>query len=162
MRLSKKLAIAAVSTVAAVGIATSAFAYFTTTGSGSGNATVGTSSNWAISNVALSGGPLYPGAGSETLSYTVTNPSSGHQGLNGIAVSVVTSGGNVVDSVSGNAVGGCLASWFVVDNTNHAATGDYAGGQAGNGSAGVSMSNDTANSQDSCKSVSPKLNIAAN
>src|SRR3954454_15813996 len=53
-----------------------AVAYFTTSGSGTGTAAVGTSSALTIHGTSAS--TLYPGA-SSTVSYTVDNPSSGHQ-----------------------------------------------------------------------------------
>jgi hypothetical protein len=68
------LAALVVAVVAAVG----AYAYFTTTGSGSGSATVGTSSNLTLAGTSAS--TLYPGTTSD-ISFTALNTSPGHQQL---------------------------------------------------------------------------------
>ena len=65
-----------------LGGAGAALAYFTSTGSGTGSATVGSSTALTVASVAPTGGPLYPdaaigGANVETVAYTVTNPSAG-------------------------------------------------------------------------------------
>jgi hypothetical protein len=163
VRLNKKFA--AIALTASVALtASAAFAYFTATGSGSGAAQVGTSSDWVISNVStnMTNGPLVPGAGVETLDYKVTNPSAGNQNLNSIGVSVAQDGsGNVLSAAAGNpAIVGCLKDWFVVDNALAPATGDYAAHAEGLGSASITMSN-AAVSQDACKLASPKLLINA-
>src|SRR5205807_1735106 len=60
--------------------------FFTTSGSGTGTATVGTSS--ALTVHGSTAGTLYPGT-SGTVSFTVDNPSSGHQQLATIHLSAV-------------------------------------------------------------------------
>ncbi|HWE07828.1 MAG TPA: hypothetical protein VG325_00655 [Solirubrobacteraceae bacterium] len=62
--------------VAAMATAGGALAYFTTTGSGTGAATVGASSALTIHGASAS--TLYPGT-SSTVSFTVDNPSPGKQ-----------------------------------------------------------------------------------
>ncbi len=158
MRLSKKLAIAAVSTVAAVGIATSAFAYFTASGTGNGSVTVGSASDWTVDGISTSGGALLPGSGTQIVSYKVTNPSAGHQSLSSAAVSVMhDANGNILAAADGAPVVGCMASWFPVDNADHALFQDYEGGASDAASASISMTN-TGN-QDSCQGKAPKLVI---
>jgi hypothetical protein len=61
-----------------------AYAYFTTTGTGSAPATVGTSTALTVTGTAAS--TLYPGT-SSTVNFTVNNPSSGHQRLGTISLS---------------------------------------------------------------------------
>lgn len=68
----------------AVLIAGGAYAYFTATGSGSGSATVGSASLLTVTGTSAS--TLYPGT-SSTVSFTVNNPSSGHQRLGTISLS---------------------------------------------------------------------------
>jgi hypothetical protein len=40
-------------------------------------------------------GTIYPGSGTETLTYTVTNPSAGQQNLSGTSSAVKSVGGDV-------------------------------------------------------------------
>jgi hypothetical protein len=67
-------------------LAGGAVAYFTTSGSGTGTATVGTSSALTIHGSSAS--TLYPGT-SSTISFTVDNPSPGHQQLGTIHLASV-------------------------------------------------------------------------
>ena len=71
---------AGVAVVAAVG----AYAYYTTTGSGSGSATVGSSS--ALTLHGTTSGLLYPGGPARTVSFTVDNPSPGRQRVGTISL----------------------------------------------------------------------------
>src|SRR5579875_2924658 len=84
-RLSKKH-IAVLTTAAVIGVAGAAFAYFTSTGTGSGTATVGSASNLTVTGTAAS--TLYPGT-SSTVNFTVNNPSTGHERLGSITLSAV-------------------------------------------------------------------------
>ena len=77
---------AALGAVAALAAAGFAIAYFTTTGSGSGSATVGTSSALTLHGTIST--TLYPGT-SSPVSFTVDNPSSGHQQLGTIHLSAI-------------------------------------------------------------------------
>jgi len=159
MRLSKKLAIAAVSTVAAVSVATAAFAYWTSTGSGTGSATAGTSSPWKVTSDSATGGLLTPGGPTDSIAYHVKNDNSGVQHLNNVAISVssITKGGNAVDP------GDCSASDFQVggeavgtlhNDASHA--GDIASGATVDGSVSLQMANGSGN-QDGCKGVTVNL-----
>lgn len=102
-RLTKKRMVSALAVVAILGIAAGAYAYFSTTGSGTATATVGTSSALVIKGTVT--GNLYPGS-SSPVTLTVDNPSSGKQRVGTISLekitadaghascSVVTTGGN--------------------------------------------------------------------
>ncbi|MCU1448883.1 MAG: hypothetical protein JWP02_1053 [Acidimicrobiales bacterium] len=151
-----------------------AYAYFTATGTANGSAGVGTSTNWSVTGSSGSGlpastGTLLPGAGSAALAYRVTNPSTGHQGVNSVTVALATSGLNVVDSSTGTGVSGCLASWFSVGSSTFTASDgttavslasphDLAGGDYITGSTSVTMTN-VGSSQDACKLASPRLSV---
>src|SRR5579863_10185497 len=67
-------------------LAGGAVAYFTTSGSGTGTATVGTNSALTIHGTSAS--TLYPGT-SSTVSFTVDNPSAGNQQLGTIHLASV-------------------------------------------------------------------------
>ena len=96
------LAMSIVAIVAAVG----AYAYFTTTGSGSGTATVGTSSNLAL--VGSSASTLYPGGPSSDVTFTADNTSPGHQQLGTIYLASVQAYPTALDRTNGtNVISGC-------------------------------------------------------
>lgn len=158
-KISRKRGAAALVVIAVLAVAGGAYAYFTSSGSGNGAATVGSASNFTVTPQTATGGPLLPGAGSETINYTVTNPSSaGHQNLSATTASVAADGsGNVIQG--GTAVSGCKASWFSAANSGPAAA-DLAPGGTATGSVVVTMT-DAAVSQDSCQGVSPQILITA-
>ncbi len=159
-RILKKRVIAAFTVVAVLAVAGVAVAYFTSSGTGTGTATVGTSSGLTVNPVAATGGPLYPGSGTEVIGYTVSNPATGSQSLQGTTAVVASSGGNITSG--GVAVPGCLASWFTAINTAPTPLPqDLAGGATSTaGSVSVTMQ-DVNSSQDLCKSTSPDITISA-
>jgi hypothetical protein len=102
-RFTKKKVIAALAALGVLGIAAGAYAYFSTTGSGTATATVGSSSALVIKGTVT--GSLFPGT-SSPVSLTVDNSSTGKQRIGTITLekitadaghsscSVVTTGGN--------------------------------------------------------------------
>ncbi len=88
MRLiTKRRAVFALTTALLVVVAGGAYAYFTTSGTGTGTASVGSSS--AVTLHATVTGSLYPGS-SAPVSFTVDNPSSGKQRVGTITLSSIT------------------------------------------------------------------------
>ena len=166
--IKKKAAAVVVVGVAVLGASLAAYAYFTSTGSGTGKADVGSATSWTVGNASTTG-TMYPGAGTATLTYRVTNPGTGRQAVTGVSVTVAASGGNIIDDTTGNAVAGCTASWFsAAASTFKASDGtttvvapvDLAGGDYITGTSAVTMSN-VASSQDACQGHSPRLTISA-
>jgi hypothetical protein len=101
---------------------------------------------------------MYPGAGTATMGYTVTNAGSGNQKLATTSASVNADvNGNVTSN--GTAVAGCLATWFTAVNTPPAAA-DLAGGAQATGSVAVTMTDANAN-QNACESVTPDVTVSA-
>ncbi len=140
-----------------LGVTGAAIAYFTSSGSGNGQATVGTSSSWTVTQTSANG-TMYPGTGSTTIQYKVTNAGTGYQELNGTTGVLATDGsGNVMSG--GSAVIGCLASWFSVSNTSPAAV-DLASGASASSSLQVTMS-DSGTNQNVCQGVTPTITISA-
>jgi hypothetical protein len=94
-RFTKKRAVAALCLIALLAVAGGAYAYFTSTGNGTGSGTVGSATNWGVSST-TSGGPMYPGttSGDETVAVTITNNGSGQQALNAFTISVANSNGS--------------------------------------------------------------------
>jgi hypothetical protein len=74
--ITTKAGLIALAVSATLVLAGAAVAYFTTTGSGTGSAAVGTNSAVTINGTSASS--LYPGTAS-TVSFTANNPSPGHQ-----------------------------------------------------------------------------------
>jgi hypothetical protein len=141
----------------AIAAVVGAVAYFTDSGSGTGQAQVGTSSPWSVT-FGTTTGTMYPGSGTSTVPYTVTNAGSGGQHLNTTTAAVVNDGsGNVKQG--GTAVVGCLASWFTPTNTPPAAV-TLAPSGTTTGSVAVTMSNPNV-SQDACKNVMPDILVSA-
>jgi hypothetical protein len=101
----KRIAIGALGLLAVAGVAV---AYFTTTGSGTGNAKVGTSEALTIS--AVSASELYPGTSSQ-VTFNVTNPSTGHQYVTKVKLKEVKA---YKDAGHTEAKVGCENSWFTM------------------------------------------------
>lgn len=159
--LSRKRVLGVLGVVAALAIAGASFAYFTDEGSGTGNASVGSSAKYAVTVDAATGGALYPGAGTDTLEYHVKNEGSGHQQLSSIEAALTTDeNGNVYDTTAKAFASGCKASWFTVENSPGTLPDDLAGGATHDGSATVSLNNE-AEDQNACQSVTPQLTVDA-
>jgi hypothetical protein len=140
----KKILVLSVVVVAAA-LAGGAFAYFTSTGSGTGSATVGASSAIQLSSAAV--GTLYPGGAAVPVSVSVHNPG-------GAAERVSTISGSVADN------GGCLGAWFQVDSITFN-TDVAAGATVTAGPTNVQMLESGTN-QDACIGKSMTINWASN
>ncbi len=150
MRLSKKLAIAAVSTVATVSVASAAFAYWTTGGSGSGSASVGS----ATSNLTIDASQqtaadrLIPAGSAVALKLTVDNGNGYSVALKDHTVSI--DAGSVKCGVTT-----VPDSWFSLDS-NKISAADVIAAHGDNvvvNSSGVTikMNDDTSTNQDVCQ-----------
>jgi hypothetical protein len=181
----KRVAILGVA-LGALALAVGAYAYLTTNGSGSGNATVISSTananQWTVAVTPDSTHALLPNSGTASLPFSITNASSGNEGLTNVTVSLATSGSGssaVIEDSNGTPVAGCLASWFNVDGTSGSQTDsnasvytaqnsgtlvtlpdDLASGGVVYGTATITMS-DVNSSQDACEAHTPKLTVSA-
>ena len=144
--------------VAVLAVAGAAIAYFTSSGSGNGSATVGVATAWEVNVSSPTGGPLYPGSGEENLAYTVKNNSAGFQNLNSTSATVVDDGSGNIKS-GGSAVVGCLSADFTATDTSPAPV-NLAGGATANGSVKVTMT-DSGKPQDACQGKSPEITVEA-
>jgi hypothetical protein len=111
----KRIIIAGVAAGAVVlGTGGAAYAYFTTSGNGTGNATVASAAGaWSVTGG--SGTTALTPGGSENLIFTVTNSGSQVVNLGQVAASIPATGGDVLkNDGSGHWVEatGCDASWF--------------------------------------------------
>ncbi len=153
-KFSKKTKAAVLAGVLTVGIAGGAYAYWTTTGTGAGTASTGTSSVFAVTTEAATGGPLTPGGPTQTVAFHVQNANSGVQRLSGVAVTVAASGG-----AAWTAIPGCSAADYTVGTPTFTA-GDIASGSSTDGTVTITMKNLSTN-QDACKNVSVPLYFSA-
>ena len=154
MRITKK----SVAVVAAAGIilagASVAYAYWTSTGHGTGSATTGTSTDFTVASTAATGGPLTPGGPTETVAFTVTNPGTGSQNLSSVVVTVATSTG-----ADWTAVTGCSAADYTIGTPDFTA-GEITTLATVSGTVTITM-NDLGSPQDGCKNATVPLYIVA-
>jgi len=138
-----------------------ALAYFTSSGSGTGSASVGTATNWTVSQPIDTSHGLLPGSGSEVLTFTVTNPGSGAQAFNSVTATVVSDAGAV--DAQGTAVPGCQPGWFTAQPTSdpslHAS---IPGGGTATVQVTVTMT-DSGTNQDACQGINgPDVTLTVN
>ncbi|MGQ0629725.1 MAG: hypothetical protein ACT4P1_01685 [Sporichthyaceae bacterium] len=131
-----------------------AVAYWTSTGDGTGTGTTGSSTAFTVASSAATGGPLTPGGPTQTIAFTVTNPSTGHQNLSAVAVTVAGAGG-----AAWTAVAGCSAADYTV-GTPSITYGDLGPGAVASGTVTLTMNN-LPSSQDGCEGATVPLYIAA-
>jgi hypothetical protein len=155
-------------------LASGAVAYFTTTGAGTGTATVGASS--ALTIHGTSGSTLFPGTTS-TVSFTIDNPSSGHQQLGTIhltSVKACTGSGSAWNGSScsngGTEQTTCesVETGTIDNNTANFWMADVVSGQDfgnGNGQSvtaqGTLKMNDLNSNQDACENANLTLNFTS-
>jgi hypothetical protein len=138
-----------------VAVVSGAYAYFTTTGAGTGTAAVGSSS--AVTLHATVTGSLFPGT-SSPVSFTVDNPSSGAQRVGTISLSSITvdAGHSECSTVI---TGGTPDFAMPAVAVNHSfASGS---GQAVTPGGTLTM-NDTGVSQDKCQGATLTLHLTDN
>jgi len=161
-RMTKKRYAIAAGIGAVALTAGAAFAYWTSTGTGSSTATTGTSTAFTVSvtntspdsdsgTAGVQPAALTPGGPNNTYSYTVTNPSTGHQNLSNVAVvlSVDSAHATLCDASTNYAVTGLTSS-----------PGDLAPGGTSSGVFTVSMNN-LPSPQDDCQGATVTATVNA-
>ncbi len=150
----KKITVVAILTAALVlGGGTSAFAWWTSQGSGTGAASAGTATPFTIAAVTPTGPALSPGS-TQTVTFTVHNPSTGPQYLTNLVVTVASAGG-----VAWGTAATCSANDYTVGAVTFT-PGDMAGSATQTGSVVITMK-DSSTSQDGCKNASVPLYFVA-
>lgn len=150
----KKLIAAGISLVAVAGLATGAVAYFTSTGSGNGSATVGASGGLDIAQVGSVTG-LVPNGPAKTIHYTVTNNNAGAEYVGQVTTTVT--------SVTSNTIVGdetCTPAMFSIVDGPALNTNLQPGGTA-SGTATIQLVDDN-NNQDNCQNAPLVLHFASN
>jgi hypothetical protein len=130
-------------------VAAVAIAYFTSSGSGTGSATVGSSS--AVTLHGTTASTLYPGT-SSSVSFTVDNPSPGTERVGTIQLaSVTTDAGH----------SGCVMTDFTMPAVVANQSFPSGNGQAVTATGTLSMANSASN-QDACQGAPLTLNLTSN
>jgi hypothetical protein len=153
MRITKKklVATAAGATVVLAGGGL-ALAYWTTAGSGSGSATTGGSSPFAVAVAAPAGTALSPNGPIDHVVFTVTNNDAGYEKVNAATAAVANDDGSTWTAVSG-----CGAADYAIANVSLAAT-NLAPGASVSGSFDVQMV-DTGVDQNACQGATVPLYV---
>lgn len=147
-----KFAVAGITVAAVVGGGT-AYAFWSTTGSGTGSAaTSAGASNLAISQTSVIS-DLAPGATAQTISGSVTNNATTNAYVTSVTVSI--------DSVTGGA-GACDASDYTLANPTMSVASDLAPNGSANFSGATLAFNNKATNQDGCKGATVNLAYASN
>jgi len=154
MRRGTKRATIALAAILTVAGAASAFAYWTTVGSGTGEATTGESTAFVITSETAVG-EIAPGNAGETIDFTVTNPSDGALTLSAVAVTLADATGTAWVPPTG-----CLIADFTVSVTTAPAYGDIAAGGFVTGTVTVTLTNTGVN-QDACQGLTVPVYFAA-
>ncbi len=131
----------------ALAISGAAFAYFTSAGSGTGSATVGSSSNVQISNDTPAS-QLYPGGSAVSVAVHLHNPGNGNEYVGTVSGTVANSNG-----------GTCLGSWFTVAPITYNA--EVNAGATNNTSTTISMT-DSGTIQDACQGQTLTIDWSSN
>lgn len=148
----KRIAITTAALVAVGGGA--AFAYWTSTGNGTGAAQTGTTEPFTVTETEVTGGPLSPGGPSQTVEFDVTHAGTGVQRLNSVVVKVANADGSAWTSVTG-----CSAADYTV-GTAAITGGDIAANATKSGTVTITMNNLETN-QDGCKGQAVPLYFTA-
>ena len=155
MRFFTKKRAVILGVVAAMAFSAAAVAYFTTGGSGTGSATVGTSSSALITQTNTLTA-LYPAAGSQAVNLDIKNTGSGSQFVNAVHLdSIAADAGHAGCDVSSSGANAAFTMADVPVNATLAAG-------ATTSKIGSLAMNDTGVSQDSCQGATLTLTFSSN
>jgi hypothetical protein len=169
-RITKRRVFAALSIVAALALAVSAYAYF----GASASSGVQPAGHYSTDNVqgqtltvasnGLTGNPLVPGGSAQTVYFTVTNP-----GPNPVLAPVLTASieqngnGEVADQTQGGYDSGCYANWFKLGTpmfySGVNGDGGISSGATAYGRVLVSMPASNVD-QNKCEGATPKVDVS--
>jgi hypothetical protein len=156
-KMSKKnkiVAVCAAAVLTSVGGGV-AFAYWTTTGSGTGSAATGTNSAITVVQTSVVGG-LEPGGAAQTLSGNFNNPNSSPVYVTDVVASIA----GVTQAVG--AVGSCDATDFTLSLATMPVGHEVAAGNAKDAWSGATIAfNNKATNQDGCKGATVNFAYAS-
>ena len=151
---SKRVLVIGIVAALVVGGGGAAFAYWSSTGSGTGAAETGTSTAFTVTSSAPTGAALVPGGTAQNVAFSVANPSGGPLTFASLVVTVAESDGSVWNDVAG-----CSAADYTV-STPTVTYGSIAGGEDVDGTVNVSMINSGSN-QNACLGADVPLYFVA-
>lgn len=154
-RKNKRRALMALSAACVLVMAGAAIAYFTSAGSGTATATVGSSS--AVTLKATVTGSLYPGTASP-VTFTVDNPSTGKQRVGTISLEKITP--DAGHSTCSTVITGGTPDFTMADVAVNKVYGP--GNAQAVTPAGSLTMNDTGVSQDACQGATLTLTLKSN
>jgi hypothetical protein len=142
-------------------VAGAAVAYWTSTGTGSGTATVGNTSALTINPVTFTG-TLYPGGTAATSSITINNPGAADVQVTnlGLDTSQPAAGPQALSGIGGLPAAGCPAADFTFNANLGGPLNVPAGGTVVINTGTLSMANTTSN-QNACKGRALTIYLAA-
>jgi len=149
-----RTALVALVTVAIVAVGAAAFAYWTSDGTGEGQGSTGTSSNFVVTSTPATTPELKPGVGEQNVAFEVANPSNASHTLTDVAVTVANDDGTAWTSVAG-----CSAADYTVGIADITYA-DLAAGATATGTVTLEMNN-LASNQDGCKNADVPLYFVA-
>jgi hypothetical protein len=151
----KKGATAVALTAVLVLIGGLAFAYWTSSGEGTGHGTTGGDTDFVVTSPGPTGLALTPGGPNQSIPFTVANPGTGTQDLTSVTVIVADENGDpwVSDPV------GCTAADYTL-GTPVITYDQIPGGGSISGTVTLTMNNLDSN-QDACKGLDVPLYFAA-
>lgn len=153
--MTKKRALTGLTCACVLAIGGAAFAYFTSSGSGTGTAAVGSSS--AVTLHATVTSSLYPGT-SSPVSFTVDNPSSGSQRVGTISLTSITV--DAGHSTCSTAIGGGNPDFTMAAVTVNKVF-EQGNGQTVTPTGSLTM-NETGTNQDACQGATLTLHLSNN
>ena len=133
-----------------------AFAYWTTSGSGTGSAATGSTVPLTINSAPVTG--LFPGATAKPITGTFGNTNAGSVHVSGMTVTVSA----VSPAQADSAKPACTAADFTVVNPTTFTADVPVGATVGTWSGASIALNNTAANQDNCKNVTLTLALASN
>ncbi|WP_309710168.1 hypothetical protein [Pseudolysinimonas sp.] len=154
----KRLLAAGIVTAILLGGAGTAYAYWTNTGSGVGEADTGTNSSITVVQTSVVTN-IRPGSGTHALSGNFNNPNSGSVFVASVSVSI----GTIVDAL-GDPIVGCEADDYVIAGSPVTVNANVPAGN-GQGSwsgATIAFVNEAAENQDGCKNATVNLVYTSN
>jgi hypothetical protein len=155
-RFTRRRKITAVTVLAFLVVAGAAFAYWTTTGSGTGAATTGASSAVSVAQTGTVTG-LVPGGAAQAVNFTITNPKTTPQRVATVTVAIAS----ITNITGGTPATGCTTADFTLVQPTAINTDLAAGATAFVPSGATLAMIDSASNQDGCQNVTVNLTFAA-
>jgi hypothetical protein len=157
-RSRRRAAMVLVPTVAGVFIAGTAFAYWSTTGSGTGTSITGTGATVTVTQTGTTPTGLSPGGTSQPIAFKITNGKTTPQYIASVTIAV----GTIIKNSDGvTAATGCTAGDFAVTQPGAINTNLPAGDTAFNSTSAAIRMLESGSNQDGCKDVTVNLTYTA-